>query len=190
MTGTHPDSGPGKDGPEPLPAWAAAVPPEARDFQGHRAGFVTRLVAVGIDFVLVAVALGAVYVGWAVALFALRPTDFTLPTVAFGLVLLAGFFLAWVSFTTAWASTGRTIGARVMGIRVVGRSGNVMRLPGAALRAAFCLAFMPGLVWVIVSHQNRSLQDTLLRTSVIYDWTKRAPSRSAARHTRGEAPSP
>jgi uncharacterized RDD family membrane protein YckC len=64
-----------------------------------------------------------------------------------------------------------------MGIRVVNYQGKVMRVPGAALRAAFCLGFMPGLFWVIISNQNRSLQDTVLRTSVIHDWTKRPPAR-------------
>ena len=66
-----------------------------------------------------------------------------------------------------------------MGIRVVNYRGKVMRLGGAATRAAFCLGFMPGLFWVIVSDQNRSLQDTVMRTSVIYDWTSRPAQRES-----------
>jgi hypothetical protein len=31
------------------------------------------------------------------------------------------------------------------------------------------------LLWVAVSRQNRSVQDLVLRTSVVYDWTARGP---------------
>lgn len=160
-----------------LPAWASAVPPEAREFQGHRAGFVTRLLAVGIDFATVGVVLTALYVGWAIVLFAVNPVSFSLPSISFLAVLAIGAGVSWLTFTIAWATTGRTLGGRVMGIRVVSYAGKVMRPVGAGLRAAFCLGFMPGLFWVIVSHENRSLQDTVMRTSVIYDWTRRAPAR-------------
>jgi uncharacterized RDD family membrane protein YckC len=60
-----------------------------------------------------------------------------------------------------------------MGIRVVNFRGRRLRPLGAALRASFCLLFLPGLFWVAVSGGNRSLQDTVLRTQVIYDWTRR-----------------
>ena len=41
---------------------------------------------------------------------------------------------------------------------------------GALARGAFYVIFPIGLLWVLVSGQNRSLQDLVLRTSVIYDW--------------------
>ena len=160
-----------------LPSWAAAVPQEARGFQGHRAGFVTRAVAAGIDFTVVGVLLGLGYAGWALALFVVRPTNFSLPPLPFALALAISAVIAWLYFLTAWVSTGRTFGSQVMGIRVVNYQGKVMRLPGAALRAAFCLGFLPGLFWVIISKENRSLQDTVMRTSVIHDWTARPPKR-------------
>ncbi len=163
------------------------VPREARRFQGDRAGFVTRLMAVGIDFAVVAVILTTLYVAWAVVDFAVNPTSFTLPDLTFGLMLAAAALVSWGSFALAWSTTGRTLGARVMGIRVVNYQGQVMRPVGAALRAAFCLGFMPGLFWVIVSNENRSLQDTVMRTSVIYDWTKRAPEQET-RSTEPDVP--
>jgi hypothetical protein len=43
----------------------------------------------------------------------------------------------------------------------------------ALVRAAFCVIFPIGLLWVLFSGQNRSLQDLVLRTSVIYDWDVR-----------------
>ena len=157
------------------------VPREARRFQGDRAGFFTRIIAVGVDFAVVVGVLTTLYIAWAVVDFAVNPTSFTLPDLSFGLMLAAAAFVSWLSFTVAWSTTGRTLGARFMGIRVVNFEGKVMRPAGAALRAAFCLGFMPGLFWVIVSNENRSLQDTVMRTSVIYDWTKRAPEQETHR---------
>ena len=156
---------------------ASTVPREARGFQGNRAGFVTRAIAVGIDFAIVGVALLLLYLGYAVVLFVFNPANPQLPDVPAAAVLIIGGVTAHLLFTVAWSTTGRSPGARFMGIRVVNFQGKVMRLPGAALRALFCLGFMPGLFWVIISSQNRSLQDTVMRTSVIYDWTKRPPER-------------
>ncbi len=156
---------------------SSTVPREARAFQGNRAGFVTRSIAVGFDFTIVACVVLLLYLGYAVVLFVFNPSNPQLPDVPAGLVLITGGITAHLLFTVAWATTGRTPGARVMGIRVVNFQGKVMRIPGAALRALFCIGFMPGLFWVIVSNQNRSLQDTVMRTSVIYDWTKRPPER-------------
>jgi uncharacterized RDD family membrane protein YckC len=161
------------------PHWSSAstVPREARGFQGNRAGFVTRAIAVGIDFAIVGVTLLLLYLGYAVVLFVFNPANPQLPDLPAAAVLITGGVTAHLLFTVAWSTTGRSPGARLMGIRVVNFQGKVMRLPGAALRALFCLGFMPGLFWVIISSQNRSLQDTVMRTSVIYDWTKRPPER-------------
>ena len=38
-----------------------------------------------------------------------------------------------------------------------------------AVRAVLCTIFPIGLLWVLVSGENRSVQDLLLRTSVAYD---------------------
>jgi uncharacterized RDD family membrane protein YckC len=61
-----------------------------------------------------------------------------------------------------------------MGLRVQRRSGRALRLPGAALRAAFCVVVPIGILWIPVSRGNKSLQDALLGTRVIYDWKPRA----------------
>jgi hypothetical protein len=39
------------------------------------------------------------------------------------------------------------------------------------VRAATCVVLPIGLYWVLFSSANRSAQDVLLRTSVVYDWT-------------------
>ena len=57
-----------------------------------------------------------------------------------------------------------------MGLRVLGRRGRRPHLVTALVRALACTLFPVGLLWVAVSRDNRSLQDLLLRTSVVYDW--------------------
>jgi uncharacterized RDD family membrane protein YckC len=86
------------------------------------------------------------------------------------LLVLIGGWVQFLYFTASWATTGRTVGNHVLGLRVVNFRGARMRWVGAALRAGFCVLFPIGLFWTAVSRQNRSTQDVVLRTSVIYDW--------------------
>ena len=61
------------------------IPREARPFQGHRAGLVTRIAAAAIDFGIIIIALGVCYLGVSAFLFLFDPRNFTAPsTVAFG----------------------------------------------------------------------------------------------------------
>ncbi len=101
-------------------------------------------------------------------------------------MVLYGYGLNWAYWTIGWATSGRTIGNLIMGLRVVNFQGRHPRWIGAALRSAFCTVFPFGLLWVIPSGANRSVQDVVLRTSVIYDWVisipgfrKPAPRRAA-----------
>ena len=50
--------------------------------------------------------------------------------------------------------------------------GRRMSWPGAFLRAAFCVVFPLGLAWIVVSPRNRSVQDVVMQTSVVYDWSR------------------
>jgi len=63
-----------------------------------------------------------------------------------------------------WHRTGRTYGCHVI---------------TSLLCAAFNLAFPLGLAWVVVGRQNRSIQDVVLGTSVVYDWDVRPKLRSS-----------
>ena len=146
------------------------VPREARPFQGRRAGLVTRLVAAVIDGVVVGLVLLGGYLGIAGLLFLARPRDFTFPDLRPIVSLTAGYVVAVAYLTVSWRVSGRSYGSLVMGLRVVSRRGTGLRLPGALVRAVFCVTFPIGLLWVAVSRENRSVQDLLLRTSVVYDW--------------------
>jgi uncharacterized RDD family membrane protein YckC len=178
------DDGPG---PVPVPAqeapdrypWHAPTPPPAAEhperpsIQGHRAGLVTRVLANALDVGVVVLLMVGGYAVVAVVRFVVDPASFSFPAPSLALVLLIGAWVQFLYFTLAWATAGRTYGDEVLGLRVVNFRGEKMRWSGAALRAAACVALPIGLFWVVVSPQNRSIQDVLLRTSVVYDWTTR-----------------
>ena len=152
------------------------IPPKARAFQGLRAGVVSRCLAGAADYLLVATATIGTYVGIVVLLFLVNPRDFHAPTWKFGQFLLVGFVYMFLYLTAAFATSGRTLGGRLMGLRVVGRKGSRMRWVPAAIRAGFCTVFPVGLFWCAISRENRSIQDIVLRTSVIHEWPVAPPA--------------
>lgn len=151
------------------------LPREAQRFQGRRAGVVTRMVAAAIDGIVVSGVLLAGYGALAVAFFLLDPRRFTFPDIGLLFSMTSAFVVLVVYQALAWWLTGRTYGGRVMGLRVVSFRGGRQRLSGALLRSLFCAAFPIGILWVAVSRENRSVQDVVLRTSVVYDWQPTPP---------------
>lgn len=146
------------------------LPPEARPYQGHRAGLVTRLVAATIDALLVGLVLLLGYAGLATVRFLIDPRSFSFPEPGLFFSLTAALTVLVVYLTVSWWITGRTYGCHVMGLRVVSHNGSNMRFLGALVRAWFCAFFPIGLLWAAVNRENRSVQDIVLRTSVLYDW--------------------
>ena len=137
--------------------------------QGRRAGIASRLLADVLDLlavVLVALVLLVVAAG----IRAVFSGNLAIPTtpeptreILAGLLLLG--YLAY-----GWGLNGRTLGKIFIGLRVVRADGGDLS-PGRGLaRAAFYLVFPVGLLWVIVSRRNASLQDLVLGTAVIHDW--------------------
>lgn len=149
------------------------LPREARPYQGRRAGVITRLIAAAIDGAVVLLVLTAGFVGFAGLQFLLDPRSFTFPDAGLAFSFVAGFVVLVVYLTVAWWLSGRSYGCLVMGLRVVNHRGGPLHLPAAFVRAVFCAVLPIGLLWVAVSRENRSVQDTVLRTSVIYDWQPR-----------------
>lgn len=159
--------------PEDEPPGHAArvtVPAAARAVQGHRAGIVTRVLAASIDGAVAVAAVGLGYAGAVAAYFVLSPRAFSFPDPGFGPLFACFLGFLVVYFTLAWATTGRTYGARLLGVRVVSARGGRIRPVIALARALLCVFVPVVLFWVIISRENRSAADVLLRTSVIYDW--------------------
>jgi uncharacterized RDD family membrane protein YckC len=148
------------------------LPLEVRAAQGRGAGLVSRTAADLIDVLAAAAFLlvGSLAVG--ATAFVLRPQTFRWPTFeAPALATVAGVVLI-AYLATAWATTGRSIGKQVMGLRVVRQDGSTIRTARATVRAALCVVFPIGLLWCLVDRRGRSVHDLLLGTSVIYDWRR------------------
>ncbi|GAA2137586.1 hypothetical protein GCM10009844_04790 [Nocardioides koreensis] len=149
------------------------VPREARPYQGRRAGLVTRLVAAVLDGAVVGVLLAAGYFGLAGLLFLVDPRGFSMPRAGLVFSLASAFVVSFLYLTLAWTMSGRTYGYLVMGLRVVGRGGRTLGLTGSALRALGVVLLPIGVLWVVVGRDNRSVQDVVLGTAVVYDWQPR-----------------
>ncbi|HVG99930.1 MAG TPA: RDD family protein [Miltoncostaeaceae bacterium] len=147
----------------------ASSTPAVRARQGMRAGLASRLSSAAIDvivwiflmigLVILVAGIRALFTGT----FELEVySEETRGPVA-TLVLLA--YLAY-----GWGLNGRTVGMVLMGLRAVGRDGSDLSPWRGFWRAALYLIFLPGILWVLVSRKNASIQDLLLRTAVVYDW--------------------
>jgi uncharacterized RDD family membrane protein YckC len=145
----------------------------ARQYQGRRAGVVTRIVASAVDLGVVTAIVGAIYALIAAVAFLLHPRSFHWPTGLGWSIPVIGFLILVPYLTLSWSTTGRTYGDALLGLRVVNYRGERIHIASAALRAVACTVFPIGLLWIAISPANRSLQDLVLRTSVIYDWIPR-----------------
>jgi len=160
----------GLSGPGRRPLRAVAVPREARTYQGHRAGLISRVLASGIDLLIIVAIVGAGYLAVSIVLFLWNPGAFHFPALDRTWFLVSGGAVLFVYLSACWVMTGRTWGDLLLGLRVVNYQGEPLRIAGAALRAAVCVVFPIGIFYVAVSRANRSVADVALRTSVIYDW--------------------
>ena len=143
---------------------------EARGLQGHRAGFASRVVADLVDLG-VAWLLGlSVLAAAGVASYLLTGSPFQLPVLPNWLDAGAGAAIAVAYLALTWAGTGRSVGKQLAGLRVVDRGGRRLALWRSFIRAVLSVLFPAGLLWVLASRRNASLQDLILRTAVVYDW--------------------
>ncbi|MGY1673306.1 RDD family protein [Geodermatophilus sp. SYSU D00710] len=152
---------------DPRPAREGAAVRAA--VRGRRAGVVTRCLANVVDAAVVLLLLGAGYAVVAAARFLLAPTSFRFPTPSLALLIVAGLALLAGYFAVTWTVVGATYGGRLLGLRVVDDAGARLGLGRACTRAVLCAVFPAGVLWVLVSRENRSVQDLLVRTSVVYD---------------------
>jgi len=143
--------------------------------QGRHAGVVSRFIADAIDLAVIVGVLVGIYFAVAATRFLLHPRRFTWPEPS-GLNLVAlGWVLLLAYLAIGWANTGRTFGKTVLGLRVVSGAGDRLPFPQAMLRSLLCVAFPIGLFWCVVSRENASVADLVVRSSVVYDWEPRFP---------------
>jgi uncharacterized RDD family membrane protein YckC len=140
---------------------------------GLYAGLVTRAIAYAIDagvINLVALLVGAV-VGLALSLLHGLPGNLEAVVAA----ILGVVYVLWTIgyFVLFWSTTGQTLGARVMRIRVVeARGGGRLKPLRAVVRViGLVLATLPlfaGFIIMLWDDRRRCLQDRMARTVVVY----------------------
>jgi uncharacterized RDD family membrane protein YckC len=143
---------------------------EARALQGHRAGFASRVVADLVDLGVVWLLGLSVLAAAGVAGYLLTGPPFQLPVLPNWLDAGAGGAIAVVYLALTWSATGRSVGKQLAGLRVVDRGGRRLALWRSFIRALLYVLFPAGLLWVLASRRNASLQDLVVGTAVVYDW--------------------
>jgi uncharacterized RDD family membrane protein YckC len=157
---------------------SVAAPAGASADEG--AGVVSRAVAATVDVAIVLLALIVGYLAFAGARLVLQPRRFSWPEPGSGTVAALGITLMVVYLAACWCTTGRTVGDQLMGVRVVNDRNERIGMARALLRSIACVAFPLGLLWCAVDRRRRSIQDLLVRTTVIYDWRVRIPPREGS----------
>lgn len=136
------------------------------------AGIVTRLLVAVIDAAVIGAIAGSVYLGVSGLVFMLRPGSFAWPQPSLLISLPMLFVLTTVYLTAGWATTGRSYGAGLIGVRVLSGRRRMLGWARAGARAVLCAVFPIGLLWAAVSPTRRSVQDILLDSIVVYDWRR------------------
>ena len=150
-------------------------------------GLVTRIIAFGVDGVIINLVAVAV-----TALAGLALSIVTMPSwlTTVAIATAAAAYAIWVAgyFIVFWTTTGQTPGDRLMRIRVRPASGERLPPRRALLRfVALMLAAIPlfaGFLMILIDTRRRGLHDWIARTVVVD--AHRAPSTSpgpAARET-------
>ena len=133
------------------------------------AGIVSRALAALVDMLVVIVTMGLLYLGLALTTLLVNPTSFRFPAPNLIFSTAVTVAVSALYLTACWTLSGRTVGAIVLGIRVVGRGDERLGIAVSIARAVACVLFPIGLVWVAVDRQRRSIQDIALGSRVIYD---------------------
>jgi uncharacterized RDD family membrane protein YckC len=158
------------------PAARPSIPRAGAGISGQYAGFFTRAVAFYVDRLIVAVAVTIVtlVIGFAVQFFRLSQflgtQDLVQTLVGILAAVLAGTFDLFycVGF---WMLAGQTPGKRLMGLVVVKKDGDRVRLGAALLRwVGYWLSgiLFLGYLWVLVDNRRQALHDWLAGTLVVY----------------------
>jgi uncharacterized RDD family membrane protein YckC len=145
--------------------------------QGHYAGAATRLAAYALDQTVATgtYTAGVAVVSWLVSL--LMPPDIKIAPF----VGLAGFFyLVWLVlyFGYPWATSGKSLGMAVLGLRVVAEDGSPLAPKRAFVRIlSFPLGFLTlgiGFLGILFNRERQAVYDKIAHSAVVYDWDARS----------------
>ena len=170
-----------------------------QSLQGDYSGVVSRLAALGLDAVL----------SYFLFTLALAAISFSVSIVVghsvhysrSGSVVVAAISVVWefLYFAYCWATTGKTPGMVVLGIRVVRADGAHAERWRAVVRTLILpisiVFFFVSLPLVLVQRAHQAPHDLVAGTAVVYAWDARAAkwrllARSGAQQQRLPAPQP
>ena len=109
-------------------------------------------------------------------------SNFVNPGVFIAYLVGFGGWVIYMAF--GWRTNGRTYGDYLLGLRVRTIRGEDVGGVRAVIRALLCGIAPLLLVWCAISKQERSVQDLIVGTHVVYDWggsRQRTASNDAAR---------
>ena len=153
--------------------------PKRRTLQGHYAGFVSRGLALVIDYLVLTLCI--FIIGWFAGslenlLLSIQIINLQWITDVVRLVTSITFTIlfTYVYFSFFWFLTGQTIGNAIMGIRVIRKDGRRVTLLRSLLRLigyliSLCLGGI-GFLWALGEDKRRGWHDILAGTIVIYSW--------------------
>jgi uncharacterized RDD family membrane protein YckC len=145
--------------------------------QGAFAGPVTRAVAYAIDGATLAgvFSLASAAVVWMLGVFVGHTVDVTDGNL---LVMILFWIWAFLYFWLPWATSGKTFGMALAGIRVVRGDGTALPPGRAAIRTLVLpisfVVFGLGLVGIVVGKRHRAWHDMAADSVVVYAWDAKA----------------
>ena len=142
----------------------------ARSVRGRPAGVVTRCVAAGVDLLVASAVTLAGYLFVSGVLFLWHTDTFSFPSIGRGAAVTCDAAVLVVYLAASWSLSGRTLGNNLLGLRVRGRGDVRLGPVRATARALFYVAFPIGLLFCALGERRSSVQDLVLRTTVVYDW--------------------
>jgi uncharacterized RDD family membrane protein YckC len=159
---------------------------------GQYAGFVTRLIAVAIDQLIVGLAVAAVvllaeFVTSAFGVNEWFGTGDLAGTIVTILVVVTSALILILYDLLFWMLAGQTPGKRFLGVRIVRTDGKRLRWGNAIRRKVgywiSALLFL-GYLWVIVDSKRQAWHDHLAGTLVLYSWPEQGGTAGTERLRR------
>ena len=171
---------------------SAHVQDDAVSLQGHYAGAVTRLAGFALDQTVATTvfAMATAVLAWAWRLVTAEEVAWSPEGWVTAVAYVCGLF---VYYASPWATSGKTVGLAVVGIRVVTAEGAPAGVRQAVLRTlALPVSFMTlglGFLPIITGRHRRALHDLIAGTAVVYSWDARAARLRflARQHTTDDA---
>ena len=87
-----------------------------------------------------------------------------------------------VYLAITWSKSGRSVGKKIVGLRVVRNEGVPLGLRRSTPRAILCALWGgPSLLWSAFSSRNAAVHDLVLHTTVVHDWSDEVRTQADAR---------